>query len=256
MKLITLNVWGGKLYEPLMKFLQEQSADTDIFCFQDVLFGTTPGFSPVQHGRLNLCKEIENILPDFRYFVNRDPRDSYIHGEVLALDVGCGQAIFIRSSINVLENGGFFSHPESSYQKGGDMLSGKCQWIKIESENGEVVTVLNLHGLWKRNSQKKDIPERLEQSQKIQEFFKEHDGKKILCGDFNIINDGNAMAILEENMINLVKKYAITSTRNSYYSKEEKFADYALISEDVRVTDFKVLPEEVSDHLALMLEFN
>ncbi len=54
---------------------------------------------------------------------------------------------------------------------------------------------------------------------------------------------------------NLIKEYGITSTRTSFYTKPEKFADYMLVSPGVEVKDFKVLPDEVSDHSPLYLEF-
>jgi endonuclease/exonuclease/phosphatase family metal-dependent hydrolase len=254
MKLITLNAWGGKLYDPLMDFLRENSEDTDVVCFQDVLFGSRPEFSQIQKARMNLCDEMQSFLTDFDAYIYRDPAESYIHGEILPLDVGCGQVIFVRKNMRVMENGGFRSHPDSPYHKGGDMVSGRCQWITVANSNHEPVTILNFHGLWQRNSQKKDTPERIEQSQKIKEFFGSHTGKKILCGDFNLTNDGEAMAMLEEGMANLIKEYAIPSTRNSHYPKEEKFADYILVSPDITVSDFKALPDEVSDHLALSVE--
>jgi exonuclease III len=255
MKIITLNLWGGKLYEPLMAFVEKHSGDTDIFCFQDALFGSKPEFTEIQKGRVNLFSEIEKRLPDFHSTVYRDPAESYFHGELLPLEIGCGQVMFIRKSLQIMENGGFRSHPDSPYHKGGDMVSGRCQWVKLLSADSENITVLNLHGLWQRNSKKADTKERLEQSEKINEFFKSADGKKILCGDFNIIPDGQAMKMFEEGMVNLVKKYNIASTRSSHYPKEEKFADYILVSPDITVNDFKVLPDEVSDHLPLMLDF-
>lgn len=254
MKLITLNVWGGKLYEPFMNFLEEYSKDIDIFCFQDMLFGKEPEFSPIQKGRMNLFDETKRVLKNFNTFIYRDAEESYYHGELLPLSVGCGQVIFVRNNINILDNGGFRSHPDSPYHKGGDMVSGRCQWIKIEL-CGEYITILNLHGLWQRDSKKKDTPERIEQSKKIKNFFSEHNSKKILCGDFNIVNDGNAMDILENGMVNLVKKFNVKSTRSSHYPKEEKFADYILTSPDIEIKDFKVLADEVSDHLPLLIEF-
>jgi len=254
MRLISLNVWGGKLYEPLINFLEKHSETTDIFCFQDMLFGTEPEFSQIQKGRINLYEEVKKIFKKFNSFVYRDPSESYFHGELLPIDVGCGQSIFIKNNLAVLENGGFRSHPESLYHKGGDMVSGRCQWIRLK-ENGEEITILNLHGLWQRNSMKRDTPERMEQSKKIKKFLKNYNGKKIICGDFNIINDGNAMTLLEEGMVNLIKKYNIKSTRSSYYPKEEKFADYILVSLDIEVKDFMVMSDVISDHLPLYLEF-
>lgn len=254
MKLVTLNVWGGKLYEPLISFIEKHSKDVDIFCFQDSLFGSKPEFTPIQKGRVNLTEEIQKILKDFTPIIYRDPEESYFHGELLPLSVGCGQIIFLRNFLKIIDSGGFRSHEDSPYYKGGDMVSGRCQWVKIESENDQY-TILNMHGLWQRNSKKMDTPERLEQSEKVNKFFKSTDGKKVLCGDFNLAPNGESIRKFEDKLVNLIKEYNITSTRSSHYPKEEKFADYILVSKDIEVKDFKVLLDEVSDHLPLLVEF-
>lgn len=56
-------------------------------------------------------------------------------------------------------------------------------------------------------------------------------------------------------MKNLIKDFGITSTRSSYYKKPVRFADYTFVSEGIKINDFKVLPDEVSDHLAMYLDF-
>ncbi len=78
---------------------------------------------------------------------------------------------------------------------------------------------------------------------------------KILCGDFNLKPDTESMKILEKDMDNLIKIYKITSTRTSLYPKEEKFADYILTSKEIVLNKFEVLPDEVSDHAPLLLDF-
>ena len=56
-------------------------------------------------------------------------------------------------------------------------------------------------------------------------------------------------------MRNLIKEYNITSTRTSFYKKPVRFADFVFVSKDIKVNDFKVLPDEVSDHAPLFLDF-
>lgn len=255
MKLITLNVWGGKLYKPLISFIEEMSKDVDIFCFQDVLFGSEPKFTPIQKGRINLFIEIKEILSDFDSIIYRDPEESYFHGELLPLDIGCGQVIFVRKSLKIVGNGGFRSHDDSPYHKGGDMVSGRLQWVSLKSDTNEEITILNMHGLWQRDSKKVDTPERLEQSEKINQFLSSIKGKKILCGDFNLAPHGESIRKFEDNLVNLVKEWGIVSTRSSHYQKEEKFADYIFVSKDIKVKYFNVLQDEVSDHLPLLVEF-
>jgi endonuclease/exonuclease/phosphatase family metal-dependent hydrolase len=251
MKLITLNAWGGKLYEPLIQFIKDNK-DVDIFCFQDVLFGNEPMFSPIEKGRLNLFSEISNVLKDYEYVISREPGHSWVGSEILSEDIGAGKVIFVRKKFKIVRSGEFDVCDVSF--KDQVIVSSACQWIEIE-KNGEIITILNLHGLWQRDSKKKDTAERLEQSRRIRNFLSTVSGKKIFCGDFNMIPDGESIKILEEGMRNLIKEYSITSTRSKHYPKEEKFADYILVSNDIKVDNFKALPHEVSDHLALYLDF-
>ena len=56
-------------------------------------------------------------------------------------------------------------------------------------------------------------------------------------------------------MRNLIKENNITSTRSSHYEKDVKFADYILVSRDIKIRTFEVLKDIVSDHLPLFLDF-
>ena len=46
-----------------------------------------------------------------------------------------------------------------------------------------------------------------------------------------------------------------SATRSSIYKKDNRFADYMMISNGIKVVDFKVMDNLVSDHLPLYLEF-
>ncbi|MCX6712734.1 MAG: endonuclease/exonuclease/phosphatase family protein, partial [Candidatus Vogelbacteria bacterium] len=100
-----------------------------------------------------------------------------------------------------------------------------------------------------------DTLERLEQSRKIKAFMDSVDSPKILCGDFNLLPDTESLKIIEGGLRNLIREYGVTSTRTSFYTKPDKFADYVFVSPEIKVVDFKVLPDEVSDHSPLLLEF-
>ena len=56
-------------------------------------------------------------------------------------------------------------------------------------------------------------------------------------------------------MRNLIRENNITSTRTELYEKELRMADYIFVSPEVTVKDFKVLPDVVSDHSPLYMEF-
>jgi len=84
-------------------------------------------------------------------------------------------------------------------------------------------------------------------------------GKKILCGDFNLAPDTRSLEIIKENMVDLIEKYEVESTRSSFYRHYGEpglsFADYMIVSPEIKVNDFRVLQDPVSDHLPLYLDF-
>ena len=252
MKLITLNIWGGIIYEPLVKFIKKHADDTDVFSFQEVLFGDKPQFTEMQKARENIFHEIELLLPGFVSYKHVAPTNYFAREPI---EFEAGQAIFVKKTIKVKDNGGILCTdkvpPDSA--KGGKM-TGRLQWVDLEINNG-TITITNLHGLWQEGTLKVDTPERLTQSKKIKEFLNNKNGKKILCGDFNLSPTGKSIEILEEGMVNLIKKYNIQSTRSSFYTKDVRLGDYILVSSDIEIKDFKVFQEDISDHLPLLVEF-
>lgn len=122
------------------------------------------------------------------------------------------------------------------------------------NKDGEQLTVINFHGLWNGKG-KGDSEDRILQTKNILDFTKKLTGEHLLCGDFNLRPDTESIKLFQDvGMRNLIKEYNITSTRTSHYTKDEKFADYVFVTRGVRVKDFKVLPDEVSDHAPLYLD--
>ncbi|MCC2646422.1 MAG: hypothetical protein K0R02_487 [Rickettsiaceae bacterium] len=240
LKIVNLNIWGGIVRNPLLKFI-EQYKDYDIFCLQEV-------YKDAQHKistddkivSLNIFSEINALLPNhIGYFRS-------LVGEIF------GMAIFINKKIKVLGEGELDIHINPNYTGRGPTHPRKLQWIRIKL-NGKIYTVLNIHGLW-NGMGKNDSPERILQSNIIRAFMDSLDTPIILCGDLNLRPDTESMRIIEKDMDNLVTIHNIKSTRTSYYDKPERFADYVLTSPSIKVLNFVVLPDEVSDHSIMLLE--
>ena len=93
----------------------------------------------------------------------------------------------------------------------------KLQWLKIHSEQDAII--MNVHGHWTGKG-KEDNPARLHQSKEIVNLLEKFAGlPRILCGDFNLRPDTKSIRMLEKDMINLVIKNNITSTRTSFLLK-------------------------------------
>jgi endonuclease/exonuclease/phosphatase family metal-dependent hydrolase len=247
MKIISLNIWVLSIKEPLLKFL-ETNKDTDVFCFQEVFSNHKNGPSHVsnQKADYNALQTIEKVLTDHvPYFCPIDDMGTY------------GIAIFVKKGIEVLDNGSIFVYQNPSFDKNNEESGDhnrKMQWVMLSTKNNEKLLVMNLHGYWTRS--KDDTPERITQSKTINSFVENHkDIKQILVGDFNLDINTESIKILEKNFRNLVKENNIQSTRTLLYTHKggSQFADYAFVNKEIDIKDFKVLPDEVSDHSPLFL---
>ncbi len=244
MKLITLNIWGGRLEKPLLRFIKTHSRDIDIFCFQEVFHQGRTQIKVHAQSVMDIYTKISHALPQFTgYFTT--PQDNEF-----------GLATFIRTTIPVAEVGERFVYRWKNANINGDAktLGKNIQYTKIDQE-GSGYTIINFHGLW-IGIHKDDTSDRLSQSRKIYDFTKKVKGKIILCGDFNLSPATQSLKILEKNMRNLIKEFGITSTRSHLYTKPNKFADYILVSPEVIIKSLNVLPDAVSDHSPLYIEFN
>jgi endonuclease/exonuclease/phosphatase family metal-dependent hydrolase len=241
-KLITLNIWGGHVKDPLLKFIKTHR-DTDIFCLQEVYHKAEKKISNEERFiALDIFSEIEQELPSHLPFFRPVVNGIY------------GIGMLIKKEIAVLAEGECEIYDNPSYMGLGPTHSRNLQWTQCKMGE-KTFTVINVHGLWNGKG-KTDAPERILQSQKIKSFLDGIKTPKILCGDLNLRPDTESIKILEKGMRNLIHHYNIKSTRTSLYPKEERFADYVFTSPEIQVNRFHVLEDEVSDHSPLLLDFS
>jgi len=243
MKVIFLNIWGGKVFEPLMEFLKESAESTDFFCFQEVIDSpliTTVSFG----GRTDIRKKLISALPQFEEYYAPSHNALDQSGQP-SPDIFVGLAIFAKKGIAIETQGKIHD----------------LQYLRFKND-GKFYTLGNFHGTAHPGS-KLDTEKRLEQSKKIVEFLSKEKGEKILGGDFNLLPETESIRIIEKaEMQNLVREFKIHTTRSelSYarYPENQRqyFSDYVFISPGVRALNFTVPQIEVSDHLPMALEFS
>ena len=254
MKLICLNTWGGRAgAERLLAFL-DSHRDADFICLQEVwsapyenLEGFPAGGVGIAHSKIMVYgkQEIIALLGGHRAFFHPNHLNDY------------GLMTLVSNSLDVVESGDVFVHRERGYVPRGDLglHARNVQFVKVSGPSG-LLSVLNFHGLW-NGLGKSDSDERLAQSQRILDFLGGRREPLVLCGDFNLLPDTDSLRMLKSTGLrNLVAEFGVASTRTSLYARPERFADYVLVSDGVVVRDFRVLPDEVSDHAPLLLEFD
>ena len=227
---------------PFIEFIKKNQ-DIDIFCFQEVYEGAKNKLdSHYPNVHFDIFSELKELLPNHQAFFRPVINGIY------------GIALFIKQDIDVLGEGEIIIHSNTTSDGTDGHHSRNMQWIEFRKDS-KIYSVLNVHGLW-NGMGKTDTPDRLEQSKRIRDFMDTIQTPKVLCGDFNLRPDTESIAIVEKGMNNLVKTFGIQTTRTSFYTKPEKFADYIFTSLDIELLQFTVLPDEVSDHAALFLDFN
>src|SRR6185503_9723048 len=169
-----------------------------------------------------------------------------------------GLAMFIKKGIPVIDRGEAYVHKHKGWNYELEVqgyTAKNLQYATIETPSGER-TIVNFHGLWNGKG-KGDSEERVKQSENIVAFLKTLGTEVMLAGDFNLNPTTESLNLLEAHGLrNLIKEYGYTSTRTPLYEKDGKFADYVFVSGGIEALDFSVLPDVVSDHSPLSLEFN
>jgi len=259
MKLVSLNIWGGQKHNELLEYIKTLNGKIDIICLQEVFKSNVNTIS--NGSKMNIYSDLEKILKDYKIFFaptfsNYDLKTKTNFGTLF------GEATFVKNDIKIISEKTIFTYKKFDEKKilfhddYGEYwdLPRNFHYVIVKNNEKEFL-IANLHGFWKPG-EKGDTKESLEQSDKILAFLNNFNCPKILCGDFNLRPETESMKKLEGKMINLIKKYKVKNTRSKFYSRDEKFADYILVSPNVKIQDFKIIDEHVSDHLPLYLEFD
>jgi len=247
MKLISLNTWGGRAGKENLLAFFETYKDVDVFCLQEIWSAPYESLKDKidqTHVMTSGMQEISALLPNHAVYFRPHVLNDY------------GLMMLIKKDLSVIEEGEVFVHHFKGYLPEGDIgtHARNVQYVTIETPQGNR-TIMNFHGLWNGQG-KTDTPDRLAQSDRIIELIKSIDNPVVLCGDFNLTPETESLKKFEMlGLRNLIRENNITSTRTSFYTKPEKFADYTLVSPEILVNKFQVLPDEVSDHAAMYLQF-
>lgn len=116
----------------------------------------------------------------------------------------------------------------------------------VQLKNG--LTVVNHHGFWRPNPIGDE--ESVKAFTRVADAVRQIKSPLVMCGDFNIIHDSPAMRPLDF-LRDLTHEHGITTTLSGLGYNGAVACDHILVNNEVDVQDFTVLPDLVSDHLAL-----
>ncbi|EEA93038.1 endonuclease/exonuclease/phosphatase family protein [Pseudovibrio sp. JE062] len=264
---MSLNGWGGTLYSDLLPYLSQ--ALPDVLCLQEVVH--TPesdkdwlAYRDGDHvlpQRANFFRDVCEALPE-HVAVFCPAAQGVLWDDEKSVPSQWGLATFVHRSFPIIgQVQGFVHKGYSADGYGEHPRSRSAHGVRVyDYASDRVVSITQMHGLRDLNG-KMDTPDRLAQAKrllKISQAVSEPEDLRVICGDFNVEPDSETIRLLEaDGLVELVKHYGFETTRNSYYKKPGKFADYMLIDQIEQISTFQVLQKpEVSDHCPLVLTLN
>ncbi|MBX3579059.1 MAG: endonuclease/exonuclease/phosphatase family protein [Rhizobiaceae bacterium] len=264
-RILSLNLWGGRLHDALIPYLA--AAEADIFCFQEVPHTPTAASAWLDYRhdgidlpqRARLLDELRDALPGHDAWFAPSLRGPLLDGEAEVASLW-GLAAFVRRDHVVVGAATGFVHGDYRGDGWGSYprpANAQCLRIALGGV-APALTVAHMHGL-RDLAGKQDTPDRLAQADRlaalVQGLWTPGEGL-VVCGDFNVLPDSAVFRRLGAlGLSDLVTGRGFTDTRTSHYGKPGRFADYMLVNPAVSVAAFYVVADpEVSDHRPLVLD--
>ncbi|HEY5152532.1 MAG TPA: endonuclease/exonuclease/phosphatase family protein [Candidatus Saccharimonadales bacterium] len=242
MKIIQANIWGGKLGQQIMDFLVREKPD--FVCMQEVndldgragykFFAT---LDEIKNGA-GLPEAAMSASYASRY-MERELK--YGNAVLSRLPLASAKTVFTRGS---------YKHNFDVTKDDGNIRNLQFVTVKV---SGRVLNILNHHGHHVPDS-KAGNDETSRQMHVIADVIDSLDGPIILCGDFNLAPDSESLAIINGKLTNLSIKYGLKRTYNQF-SAVNTVCDYIFVNDLVKVRHFAMSEDLISDHKALIMEF-
>ena len=263
MRIVSLNAWGGAMFEPLADWLPRCGAD--VLCLQEVT--RTPGlggwttFSDGERQlpqRANLFDDVRRSLPRHQaHFLACDAGpvatgDGAVRQQEFGLAMLIDERLPLIGQTASFVHGAFVDHREWAIADR-PRLAHAARLVDRTADR--VVTVVHLHGL-RDPAGKHDTPARRAQAERLVRLIEQTrrpGDLTVVCGDLNLLPDSETFDLLAA--VGLVDLVGTIDTRTSRYAKPVRHANYLLVSDVGAVKHFDApAAPEVSDHRPLVLD--
>ncbi|HVV14816.1 MAG TPA: endonuclease/exonuclease/phosphatase family protein [Candidatus Paceibacterota bacterium] len=265
MRIVSLNCWDDRT-GTVIPYLT--GLDADIYCLQEIASSETLSADRGSF-RINtrLFAELQRALPGHTGYFFAASR-WYYESEYMKPgdDLRLGNAVFVRNIYPVCDFVARFTYGSfRDLPYGEKTFPSRAEAFRVELPSGKSLVVANMHGVWDPTGKGDTMP-RIGQTAALLGLLKgvreEIALPTVVCGDFNLLPDSVFFKEFRtRGFTDLVTANGHTSTRTSHYTgnPEKKgkplFADYMLVSEQVKVLKFEIVREpEVSDHCPLVLD--
>jgi endonuclease/exonuclease/phosphatase family metal-dependent hydrolase len=248
LKLLNLNIYGGKYYNNIISFVKEN--DFDILCFQEVNGGDL-GFTQSDIFQ-NLKKDLQM---DAEIIVSTN-----LTGDKNSYD---GNAIFYKKSLIASNKKNVFIYPFSETKRNETEFRFRPRTaISLNFRiNDKIFTVINTQLAWSLKAETTPIKEAV--GHNLFTFVKQITNDFILAGDFNLEADKFVVSQFNTLAKNLTEKNEIKNTLNprTHRAASRIFpkglaVDHIFTTAGIKIGEFKLIDGlDLSDHFGLSLTF-
>lgn len=244
MKLISLNIWQGHLLRQLNQLLSEQQAD--IMCLQEVYSSeiNSPLFE-----MFSSLERIKQLFPEYHEYFS-----ACYEMNLLGQPFRFGNAILSKYPLSAKEtifiNGEFKTYDIfANYVTNTRTL----QRVDLELPDGKHLSVLNHHGYWEATPLGTDIS--IQKMETVAAYIETVARPLVFAGDFNLNSESPALKPLQAQLRDLTQDHSIKSTLSEFGKVSDVACDHIFVSKEINVKSFESSDELVSDHKALIMEF-
>lgn len=262
MRIVSLNAWGGVMFDQLAPWVE--AVDADVLCLQEVT--RTPGVSGwarFEDGerslpqRANLFQDVKALRPSDQAVMVTSDAGPVTDASGVRRRQDFGIATFVSEGLpltglqTAFVHGRFVDDDDWSTDARSRVALATCV---VDRSNDRTAAVIQLHGLRDRAG-KHDTPARKAQAERLADLVEQAGSRTdltVVCGDLNLLPDSETFKVLAK--LGLTDLVGQADTRTSAYAKPTRHANYLLVSDPAAVRSFTIATQpEVSDHRPLVL---
>jgi endonuclease/exonuclease/phosphatase family metal-dependent hydrolase len=247
LKLLNLNIYGGKYYDNLISFIKTN--DFDIVCLQEVRGGN------YSFAKTDIFKKLQEDLQmeaEFALTTNLKEDKSSCDGN----------AIYYKKSLKAKNKQIISLYPyKETEPTETDFTTYPRNALSLDFEiNGKTLSIINTQLSWNKIPKETAIQTRV--GQKLLSFIKGIKNEYILVGDFNLEATSRMVSKFNAILRNLTLENKITNTLNPRTHRAQILfpkglaVDFIFTTPTLKITDFKLVDSlDLSDHFGLSLIF-
>lgn len=244
MKILQTNIWQGRLVKNFIDLVKE--INPDIITLQEACSCKETDFQTLN---LSSLEDIKKEFPNYNEVLAPTYSFRTMDAEIMFENV-------ILSKYPILDGNVVFTDLEfkKDFNAKYDNYNIRNFVHATIDINGSKLNVITHHGHHVEGT-KEGNEETLRQMTMLRDYIKQLSGPVILTGDFNLSPKCESLEVLNAELKNLCILNNVQTTRNEFAKKAIQVCDYIFTNDLVKVNTFEVEKMLVSDHQALLLDF-